>query len=152
MVRLLNFALHADVALQFARGANCDEPDLWHKDLTGAIDLWICVGQPEEQLIRRACGRARQVVVCTYSGRSAELWWERCAATLQRSKNLTVIDLAAASSKALAVLARPGMQVQCFIHDGEVQIMRDDVVVALELTTRMGTGAALRWHRSTLSC
>ena len=137
MVRVLVFALHADDALQFAGGSSCDEADLWRKDLTGAIDLWIAVGQPDEQQVRRACGRARQVVVYTYSGRSAQVWWQRSAAALARSKNLTVIDLAAASSAALAALVEHGMQMQCFTQDGEIQIMGDEAIVPIGLTTRI---------------
>ena len=42
MVRLLAFALHAHEALSFGRGVSIDEePALWVKDLTGAIDIWI---------------------------------------------------------------------------------------------------------------
>ena len=37
--------------------------------MTGEIELWIELGQPDEQRIRKACGRARQVVVIGYSGR-----------------------------------------------------------------------------------
>jgi len=59
MVRLLAFALHAHEALSFGRKVSAEEePALWLKDLTGAIDLWIEVGQPDEKIIRRACGRA----------------------------------------------------------------------------------------------
>jgi len=36
---------------------------LWRKSLTGEIEQWIELGQPDEQRIRKACGRARQVVV-----------------------------------------------------------------------------------------
>jgi uncharacterized protein YaeQ len=136
MVRLLAFALHANEALQFAGGLSCDEPDLWRKDLTGAIDLWIAVGQPDEQQIRRACGRARQVMVYTYSGRSAQVWWQKSGANLERSKNLTVIDLAAASGEALAALVEHSMQMQCFIQDGEVQMMGDEAIVPISLSTR----------------
>jgi uncharacterized protein YaeQ len=136
MVRLLAFALHADDALQFAGGLSRDEPDLWRKDLTGAIDLWVTVGQPDEQQIRRACGRARRVIVYTYSGRSAQVWWQKSAAMLQRSKNLSVIDLTAASSAALAALAEHGMQMQCFIQDGEVQMMAGEAIVPIGLTLR----------------
>jgi uncharacterized protein YaeQ len=136
MVRLLAFALHADDALEFARGLVGDEPDLWRRDLTGLIDLWIAVGQPDEQQIRRACGRARQVVVYTYSGRGAEVWWQKASASLERSKNLTVIDVAVASSEALAALTRHGMQMQCFIQDEEVQMMSEDAIVPIGLTAR----------------
>jgi uncharacterized protein YaeQ len=49
MLRILAFALHADEALQFGRGIGTDdEPDLWQKDLTGVIELWIDVSQPDE--------------------------------------------------------------------------------------------------------
>src|SRR6478609_8303856 len=49
MVRLLAFAMHAQEELAFTKGlSDTDEPDLWVKDLTGAVKLWIEVGQPEE--------------------------------------------------------------------------------------------------------
>jgi len=73
MVRLLAFALHAHEALSFGRGLSSEEePALWLKDLTGAIDLWIEVGQPDEKTIRQACGRAKQVCIYTYGGRGAD--------------------------------------------------------------------------------
>ena len=136
MVRLLAFALHANDALEFAGGLVCDEPDLWRKDLTGAIDLWIAVGQPDDQQMRQACGRAREVVVYTYSGRSADVWWQKCGATAARSKNLTVIDLLTEGARALATLAQQGMQLQCFIQDGEIQMLGDEATVPIALTTR----------------
>jgi uncharacterized protein YaeQ len=136
MVRLLAFALHAHDTLQFARGLAFDEPDLWRKDLTGAIDLWIVVGQPDEQQMRQACGRARQVVVYTYSGRSAQIWWQKSGATAARSKNLTVVDLAAESTQALATLVQHGMQVQCFIQDAEIQMLSDKAIVPIGTATR----------------
>ena len=50
MVRLLAFAQNAHEALSFANGLSTDdEPDLWQKDLTGAIELWIDVGLPDER-------------------------------------------------------------------------------------------------------
>ena len=137
MVRLLVFGLHADPALEFGKGLSSDEPDLWRKDLTGQIELWIEIGQPDEQAIRRACGRAREVFVYTYSGNSAQIWWDKIGSSLERCKNLTVIDLSSASSKALAVSAQRGMQAQCLIQDDQVQIIIDDAMVPIEMQTRM---------------
>src|SRR6202165_3675547 len=69
MVRLLAFALNADEALEFGRGLSAEgEPDLVKKDLTGAIELWIDVGLPDEREIRKAAGRARAVKVYVYGG------------------------------------------------------------------------------------
>ncbi|MGC3982167.1 MAG: YaeQ family protein [Steroidobacteraceae bacterium] len=137
MVRLLVFALHADELLEFGKGLSSEEPDLWRKDLTGQIEQWIEIGQPDEQAIRRACGRAGEVFVYSYSGNSAQVWWDKLGSTLQRCKNLTVIDIGQASAKALATLAQRGLQVQCLIQDGQVQVLTDAEMVPVELTTRM---------------
>jgi uncharacterized protein YaeQ len=121
MVRLLAFVLHANEALSFGRGVSAEEePALWIKNLTGAIDLWIEVGQPDEKIIRRACGRARQVCIYTYGGRGADQWWEKNLATLTRVNNLAVIHLPLDGSRALTTLARPSMQLQCTIQEGQI--------------------------------
>lgn len=136
MVRLLVFALHAHEKPQFACGMAFNEPELWRKDLTGAIDLWIAVGQPDEQQMRRACGRARQVVVYTYSGRSAQVWWQKNGVGAARSSNLTVVELAAEATQALGTLAQQGMQLQCLIQDGEIHMLGDEVTIPIGLITR----------------
>ncbi|MEO7259228.1 MAG: YaeQ family protein, partial [Luteimonas sp.] len=87
MVRLLAFALHADERLEFGRGlSNEEEPDLWRRSYTGEIEQWIDLGQPDESRIKKACGRAQEVIVVNYSGRSADLWWNRVAPSLTRLK------------------------------------------------------------------
>lgn len=138
LVRLLAFALNADEALEFGRGLSSEEPDLWRKDLTGQIELWIEIGQPDESYLRRACGRAKQVKVYTYSGNSAQVWWDKAKATLQQSRNLTVVDVTSSSSKALAELATRNMNLQCLIQEGQVQMMTTDAIVPIEMVTRMG--------------
>ena len=103
MVRLLAFALHAHERLAFGQGIGSDdEPDLWQRDLTGAIEAWIDVGLPDDKRIRKACGRAAQVFVYGYGGHGADTWWNQIGATLERSGNLTVMKLPVATSRALA--------------------------------------------------
>ena len=92
----------------------------WQKDLTGAIECWIELGQPEEKTIRRACGRAKQVCNYTYGGRGADQWWEKNLATLERLNNLGVMNLSLDGSRALAALAQPSMQLQCTIQEGQI--------------------------------
>lgn len=126
MVRVIAFALNASDDLVFAKGLSSeDEPDLWLKDLTGAISQWIEVGQPDEKRIRRACGRAAQVMVLTYGGRVADLWWAQNAAALERNENLTVINLPTAQTKALAACALRNIQIQCTLQEGELWLIID---------------------------
>jgi len=139
MIRLLAFALNAAERLEFGKGLSSDdEPDLWERDRTGEIERWIEVGQPDEQRIRRACGRARHVVVYPYSGRSAEIWWEKSRVAFDRCDNLSVIEIPAESSEALASLFRKGMTLQCMIQDGHVQMMDEVRAVDIDLIVRMG--------------
>lgn len=133
MVRLLAFALYAHEALAFGRGLSTpDEPDLWRKDLTGSIDLWIDVGQPDERNIRRACNRARQVVVICYGGRGADLWWSQNGEQLKRQSNLTVLNLPFADTKALAAFVDRNMRLQCNVQDGQVSILSGAELVRTE--------------------
>lgn len=123
MLRLLAFALNAHADLAFGRGLSTDdEPDLWQKDLTGNIELWIEVGLPDERRLRKASGRARQVMVYGYGGRAVNVWWGQNRDKLARLENLRVLAVSADSSQALAKLARRTMQLQVMIQDGQVWV------------------------------
>jgi uncharacterized protein YaeQ len=135
MVRLLVFALHASDSLQFGEKiGNADEPDLCQRDLTGAIDLWIDVGQPDEKEVKKACGRARQVFVYPYGGHSTTVWWNQVKAGLEKLRNLSVIALPAEAPGLLAKLAERTMKLQCSIQEGQVWVTAGDETVHVELT------------------
>ena len=145
MVRLLAYALHAGETLSFGKGLSTDdEPDLWRKDLTGAIELWIDVGQPDEKRIRRACGRARQVFVYCYGGHGAAIWWDQIRGKLERSGNLTVVSVPAAASQALAKLARRNMQLHCTIQEQQIWLGDTEDRVQVEPTTIMAPATPAR--------
>lgn len=133
MVRILAFALNAHAALQFTRGLSSDnEPDIWRKNLRDEIDLWIDVGQPEENRIRKACQRADEVCIYCYGGQNVELWWRQVADKVSRHQNLSIIDLAQHSSRALAPMVRRQMDLQCNIDDGDICISDADTSVYIE--------------------
>ena len=140
MVRLLAFALHAHDFLEFGQGmTNDEEADLWRKDLTGSIDLWIDVGIPDEKLIRKACGRSNQVVVYCYGGRVADMWFAQNSTQFARQKNLTIVNLPVASTQALAKLAQRNMSLQCTIQDGQVWLSDGAASVQVERTVLKAT-------------
>lgn len=121
MARILAFALNADERLQFGRGISTDdEPALWLKDDTGRILKWIEVGLPDERLLRRAAGRADEVIVLAYGGRTVDIWWQKESATLSRIRNLKIYSLSVESSRALAEKAERSMELGCTIQDGQV--------------------------------
>lgn len=133
MVRLLAYVIHAGDELQFTKGMYADdEPDLWIKSLSGEIETWIDVGLPNENRIRKACARAREVIVYIYGGRTAQLWWEKNQTGLKRFSNLTIMDLPQEATQSLAELADRNMQLQCSIEDGHIWISSDSNQFSVE--------------------
>ncbi|MBS9402530.1 YaeQ family protein [Halomonas sp. TRM85114] len=136
MVRLLAFAHHANESLHFGRGVSAeDEPDIWQKDLTGAIELWVQLGQPDEKTLRKACGQARKVVVYSYSGHGAQVWWEQIGRKLKGLENLVVVDIGAGSVTSLAALSAKNMTLSCTIQDSSTYMasLDDSVEVTMEI-------------------
>ncbi|TXT21176.1 MAG: hypothetical protein FD134_2742 [Gallionellaceae bacterium] len=139
MVRLLAFALYADEKLAFGKGlSDDDEPDLWQKDLTGAIERWIEVGMPDERAIRKASGRAVRVAVISY-GRAAPIWWSENRDKLQRLGNLTVLNLGSEITLALAALASRSMQLQCTLQEGHIMLTSEAGMIEIEPKVWQGT-------------
>jgi uncharacterized protein YaeQ len=135
LIRVLAFCRHAHENLSFTRGISTDdEPDLWQRDLTGRIVVWIDIGQPDEKRIRKACGRAAQVCLYCYSGHSAELWWQKIRDRLERFDNLTVINIDVADRQSLARLAQRTMQLQCTVQEGQIWLGDTDTSVQADLT------------------
>jgi uncharacterized protein YaeQ len=133
MVRLLAYALHATETLSFGKGISTEEePDIWDKDLTGAIQTWIDVGQPDERRIRKACGRADQVFVYTYAANDRSVWWEQARDKLEKLRNLTVYRLPSAATRELAALADRNMRLTCTLQEGQAWLADDKRSVLVE--------------------
>ena len=138
MVRLLAFALYADERLEFGRGiSDEDEPAMWKRDYTGEIELGIELGHPDESRIKKASGRAQQVVVVNYGGRASDIWWDKIATSLTRLKNVTVIDLPADVVDALPGIGERGMRLNALVQDGELQLMGERGSTSVRPTVRM---------------
>jgi len=130
MIRLLAFALSASETLELSKGLSTDdEPDIWEKSLSGEIDLWITLGLPSEKIVRQSCGRAKAVIVYSYGGKTAEVWWDKIKTATSRFDNLIVMNLAASETSELAGMANRSMKLQVNIQDSDVMISVDDKVV-----------------------
>lgn len=80
MVRLMAFCINAQEDLKFTKGlSDVDEPDLWKVALDEQIDLWIDVGEPDFERIKKATRKAQQVLVYSFNTKS-DVWWEQSQA------------------------------------------------------------------------
>lgn len=75
MVRMLVFCINAQDSLTFTKGLSAaDEPDLWAHTLDGQIALWIDVGEPAADRIKKATRFAQIVKVYSFNSKS-NIWW-----------------------------------------------------------------------------
>ena len=90
-MRVLAFALNVpaddrDGMLEFGKGlSDTDEPELWHRDLTGRIRHWSRSASPTTKRLLRAAGRADQVSVYAYAA-STPIWWSGIAGKIARAR------------------------------------------------------------------
>ena len=136
MARLIAFMANASEQLSFTKGLSSDdEPELWQKTLTDDIDLWIDLGQPDEKRIRKACGRAKQVIIYTYDERKAKVWWEQQRDKLQRFSNLKIVHI---NANGVDSMVKRTMQLQCNIQDGEIYLNDDNSSHSITLDRLFG--------------
>ena len=127
MVRLLAYALQAPAsadngALEWGKGLwDTDEPELWQKDLTGQIQHWIDIGQPDDRRLLKASARTSRLSVYTHT-HSSPIWWKGIESKLSRITNLSVWLLPHLQSQALGALAQRSMQLQVTVQDGLVWV------------------------------
>ncbi len=143
LVRLLVLALNTpgspgDSVLGFA-GDICeaDEPCAWQKDLTGTIEHWIEVGQPDEKRILRASARAARVSVYSFAS-STPIWWSGIADKVTRARNLSVWQIPSHQSQALAGLAARSMRLQVSVQDGAIWVANEGQSVEINLKRLYG--------------
>lgn len=142
VVRILAFIARAHERLQFTKGLSADdEPDLWQKDFSEDIELWINVGLPDEKRIRKACSRAARVAVYLYGGRTADMWWQQNAGKLERFDHLDIVNLPKAATDALAALVERSMQWQCTVQDRQLWITVGEQTI--EVTPQVLRGSSI---------
>ena len=130
MVRLVAFALNAHAQLEMTKGLSTDdEPDIWQKSLSDELELWVALGLPSEKVVRQSCGKADKVIVYSYGGKTADMWWEKIKNSTTRFDNLEVTNLSETDTSDLAKLAARSMKLQVNIQEGEVMVSAEDSIV-----------------------
>ena len=130
MIRLLAFIFNANEDLVFCKGiSQDDEPDLWQKGLSGDIELWIDLGQPDEKRIKKACGRSQKVIIYVYQEGMATSWFKQNKKLLNRFNNLHIVYLNIDGD--IETLCERSMNLQANISDNELSLMNAENSVSI---------------------
>ena len=106
--------------------------DHWQKDLTGQLEKWIEVGSPDEDKVKKASARCKEVAVVTY-GSSVDEWYKRNS-KLKTLKNVQVWQLSEKSTAQIQDLCQRTMQLQLNVMDGEWTLIGDNAQAEIEWT------------------
>ncbi len=119
MVRLVAFALNAHERLVFSKGiGGDDEAELWQKEYSGDVALWVEFGQVDEKRLRKASGKAERVIVYGYQEGAVRPWWKQNESKYGRFDNVEVVLLC--GSESLESLCARSMRLQCNVMEGEL--------------------------------
>lgn len=117
MVRILAYCINADERLSFTRGLSAtEEPDMWIKTLDDQISLWIDVGEPSLDRIKKVSRNSEAVKIYSFNTKS-DLWWSRLSNQVDRLP-VSVYQFQWESIQLLAAMVERTMTMSVTISDG----------------------------------
>ncbi len=121
MARILAFCINAQESLSFTKGlSSAEEPDLWAHTLDGRVALWIDVGEPAVDRIKKATRIAQTVKVYSFNSKS-DVWWIQ---EQEKFKQLTasIFQFQWKDIQTLAKLAQRTMDISVTITENSAYI------------------------------
>ena len=80
MARVMAYCINMQEHLTFTKGlSDVEEPDLWVRTLDDQIALWIDVGEPDAERVKKSTRKANFVKVYSFNSKS-DVWWEQSKA------------------------------------------------------------------------
>jgi len=81
LARVLAFCLHksqdSENLLSFTKGlSSVDEPDIWLRGLDDQLHMWIDVGEPSFERIKKSCRLSKQTFIYCFNSKS-DVWWRQ---------------------------------------------------------------------------
>ena len=124
MVRVMAYCLNAQEFLSFTKGLSVVEhPDIWAKNLADEFLLWIDVGEPAFERIKKARRQAQAVRIYSFNSKS-DVWWQQSQGDFA-TLDIEVHQFLFSQIQALAKLVKRSM-------DLSVTISGDSLYVAAE--------------------
>ncbi len=77
VARVMAYCLNAQEGLVFTKGlSDVEEPDIWVRTMDDKTTLWIDVGEPDPDRVRKSERKAETVKVYSFNAKS-ETWWQQ---------------------------------------------------------------------------
>lgn len=121
MTRVLVFCINAQENLSFTKGlSTAEEPDIWAHTLDNRILLWIDVGEPAADRIKKARGLSSTVKIYSFNSKS-DVWWKQEQEKFNALK-VSVFQFQWKSIQAMTTLVQRTMDLSVTITDNSAYI------------------------------
>jgi uncharacterized protein YaeQ len=125
MIRIVAYCLNAQENIAFTKGlSNIEEPDVWVKTLDDLITLWIEVGEPAPDRIKKSSRLAQEIKVYSFN-RKSDTWWEQSKDKVNPFDNVKFYQFDWQQTQTLATLAARTMDWSLSISGDTVYIATD---------------------------
>lgn len=125
MARLVTYCCEAQEGLAFTKGlSEVEEPDLWVKSLDDQIEVWIDVGEPSLDRIKKASRLAQKSMVYSFNSKS-DVWWSQSEPKLSQI-DVNVVRIDWESIQALTELVQRTMNMSVTITGESAFIATED--------------------------
>jgi len=124
MVRILAYCINAQEYLAFTKGlCAVDEPDIWVRTLDNQITLWIDIGEPAVDRIKKATRLSPAVKVYSFNSKS-DVWWDQGRAKFNELP-ASIYQFQWESIQALAALVQRTMDLSITITGDSAYVAAD---------------------------
>lgn len=84
IARVMALCLNAKKDITFTKGLSAvEEPDIWIRELDETISLWVDVGEPAPDRVKKASRQAKKMKVYTFNTKS-EAWWTQSKSKIEK--------------------------------------------------------------------
>ena len=134
VTRILAFVLNNQEFLSFTTGlSEADDPDIWAKNYSDEFLLWVDVGEPAFDRIKKAARQAKVAKVYTFNTKS-DVWWKQSQKDFATIK-AEVYQFEFEQIQQFAALVERTMDFSITITDGVFYIAANKGSCEVNLTT-----------------
>jgi len=134
VTRILAFVLNNQEFLSFTTGlSEADDPDIWAKNYSDEFLLWVDVGEPAFDRIKKAARQAKVAKVYTFNTKSG-VWWKQSQKDFATIK-AEVYQFEFEQIQQFAALVERTMDFSITITDGVFYIAANKGSCEVNLTT-----------------
>lgn|SRR5690554_3920839 len=134
MARVLAYCLNAQENIAFGQGlSKVEEPDVWVKTLDDQITLWIDIGEPVPDRVKKSSRLAPEVKVYSFNSKS-KVWWEQNKSKVAQFKNVKFYQFDWQQIQVLATFAERTMNWSLSISGDTVYVAAGEQECQLVVT------------------